>query len=199
MALALISPSLLLLIFITTFLQCVTSQSPQDSSSETNFNKNPNLKWNSKADNGRDDQSQKMLWCVAKNNAEDAALQTSLDWACGPGGANCGPIQLGGPCYDPDNFQSTASFAFNDYFQNNNKSEETCNFGGTAALTSLDPSHGNCKFLSSAQVVINGGFSGSAPGVAGPITDDTSDGQIGGGWWWGRGLIIFALIFAVKP
>ncbi|KAK8712151.1 hypothetical protein V6N13_147398 [Hibiscus sabdariffa] len=33
------------------------------------------------------------LWCVAKNNAEDAALQGALDWACGQGGADCGPIQ----------------------------------------------------------------------------------------------------------
>ena len=34
------------------------------------------------------------LWCVAKNNAEDAALQTALNWACGPGAADCSPITL---------------------------------------------------------------------------------------------------------
>lgn len=80
------------------------------------------------------------LWCVAKNNAEDAALQSSLDWACGPGGADCGPIQPGGPCYDASDIQRTASFAFNDYFIKHGMTEDACNFQSTAALTSLNPS-----------------------------------------------------------
>lgn len=80
------------------------------------------------------------LWCVAKNNAEDAALQTALDWACGPGGADCGPIQQGGPCYDASDVQSTASFAFNSYYLKNGKIDDACNFDNTAALTSLNPS-----------------------------------------------------------
>ncbi|KAL0443905.1 UNVERIFIED_CONTAM: plasmodesmata callose-binding protein 5 [Sesamum latifolium] len=79
------------------------------------------------------------LWCVGKNNAEDAALQSALDWTCGPGGADCGPIQKGGPCYDASDLQRTASFAFNDYCAKHGFSDETCNFGNTAALTSLNP------------------------------------------------------------
>ncbi|CAA2966510.1 PLASMODESMATA CALLOSE-BINDING PROTEIN 5-like isoform X1 [Olea europaea subsp. europaea] len=79
------------------------------------------------------------LWCVAKNNAADNALQPSLDWACGPGGANCGPIQKGGPCNDPSDLQRTASFAFNDYFLKHGLTEESCSFSNTAALTSLNP------------------------------------------------------------
>lgn len=80
------------------------------------------------------------LWCVAKNNAADNALQTAIDWACGPGGADCGPIQQGGPCYDPSDIQRTASYAFNDYFLKHGMNEESCNFDNTAALTSLNPS-----------------------------------------------------------
>ncbi|BBG99413.1 plasmodesmata callose-binding protein 5, partial [Prunus dulcis] len=47
---------------------------------------------------------------LAKNNAEDAQLQSALDWACGAGGADCSPIQQGGPCYDSTDIQNTASY-----------------------------------------------------------------------------------------
>ncbi|XP_009611934.1 PLASMODESMATA CALLOSE-BINDING PROTEIN 5-like isoform X4 [Nicotiana tomentosiformis] len=88
------------------------------------------------------------LWCVAKNNAEDAALQSAIDWACGPGGATCGPIQTGGPCYDASDILRTASFAFNDYFLKHGMTDDSCNFANSAALTSLNPSHNGCKFPS---------------------------------------------------
>lgn len=80
------------------------------------------------------------LWCVAKNNADDNGLQVALDWACGPGGADCGPIQEGGPCYDPSNVVKTASFAFNDYFLKHGLTDESCNFANKAAITTLNPS-----------------------------------------------------------
>ena len=84
----------------------------------------------------------RQLWCVAKNNAEDAALQSALDWACGPGGANCGPIQNGGPCYDASDVARMASFAFNDYYvKNHNSGDDACSFSNTAALTDLNPSN----------------------------------------------------------
>ncbi|GMI93116.1 plasmodesmata callose-binding protein 5 [Hibiscus trionum] len=92
------------------------------------------------------------LWCVAKNNAEDAALQGALDWACGQGGADCGPIQQGGPCYDPTDIQKTASYAFNNYYLKNGMTDDACSFSDNAALTSLNPSYGNCKFPSSKTV-----------------------------------------------
>lgn len=86
------------------------------------------------------DATKQELWCVAKNNAEDAALQSALDWACGAGGADCRPIQNGGPCYDVNSVQNTASFAFNDYFLKNGLTDDSCNFSNNAAVTSLDPS-----------------------------------------------------------
>lgn len=80
------------------------------------------------------------LWCVAKNNADDAALQGALDWACGVGGADCSRIQQSGPCYDPSDIQKTASFAFNDYYLKHGLTDDACSFSNTAALTSLNPS-----------------------------------------------------------
>ncbi|KAH6764036.1 hypothetical protein C2S52_012928 [Perilla frutescens var. hirtella] len=134
------------------------------------------------------------LWCVAKNNADDAALQSAIDWACGPGGADCGPIQKGGPCYDTSDLQRTASYAFNDYFIKHGNDDDSCSFSNTAAVTSLNPSHGNCKFRSSS-TASNGNFSGS--GMVGPDTADlTSSNSISRCHWLNRGSI-FILLFMI--
>ncbi|XP_052178628.1 PLASMODESMATA CALLOSE-BINDING PROTEIN 5-like [Diospyros lotus] len=123
------------------------------------------------------------LWCVAKNNAENAALQSALDWACSSGGADCGPVQQGGPCYDPADIQKTASYAFNDYFLKHGLTPDSCNFDGCAALTSLNPSHGSCKFPSSF-AVNNGSLTGS-PATMGytPATADINGGHLSAGSW----------------
>ncbi|XP_049412859.1 PLASMODESMATA CALLOSE-BINDING PROTEIN 5-like [Solanum stenotomum] len=115
------------------------------------------------------------LWCVAKNNAEDTALQSALDWACGPGGANCGPIQPGGSCYDPKDIQKTASYVFNDYFIKHGMTEDACNFDNTAALISINPSHNGCKFPSSKNS--SGSSSGSTNGGLSPSSEDLSSGS----------------------
>lgn len=124
------------------------------------------------------------VWCVAKNNAEDAALQAAVEWACGAGGADCGAIQGGGPCFDPSSVQNTASYAFNDYFRKHTVSQENCNFGNNAAITSLNPSFGNCKFPSSS-LVNNGSFSGSVSSMGlMPGEEDTSGcGEVVWRWW----------------
>lgn len=84
------------------------------------------------------------LWCVAKNNAEDGALQSAIDWACSVDGgrADCAAIQQGGACYDPPDLQQHASYAFNDYFLRSGGagSPAACDFSGAAALTALNPS-----------------------------------------------------------
>uniref|UniRef100_A0A7N0TJN4 X8 domain-containing protein n=1 Tax=Kalanchoe fedtschenkoi TaxID=63787 RepID=A0A7N0TJN4_KALFE len=114
------------------------------------------------------------LWCVAKNNAEDSALQSALDWACGPGGADCSPIQNGGPCYDAQDLQRTASYAFNDYYLKHGLSDDACDFSNTAALISLDPSHGSCKFPSSYSVNNASYSTSSSTSAAGYTNADTS-------------------------
>ncbi|GMH07288.1 hypothetical protein Nepgr_009128 [Nepenthes gracilis] len=115
------------------------------------------------------------LWCVAKNNAEDSALQAALDWACGPGGSDCGAIQQGGPCYDPSDLLGMASYAFNDYCLKHGMTDDSCNFSNTAALTSLDPSHDNCEFQSrSSSVDGNSSGSSTVPGTDPSSADDMS-------------------------
>ena len=42
-------------------------------------------------------------WCIAKENANPNSLQTAIDWVCGSECIDCGPIQLGNDCYDPNN------------------------------------------------------------------------------------------------
>ncbi|XP_050204633.1 PLASMODESMATA CALLOSE-BINDING PROTEIN 5-like [Mercurialis annua] len=129
------------------------------------------------------------LWCVAKNNADDQSLQAAIDWACGPGGANCNPIQNGGPCYDLNDIQITASWAFNDYYLRNGLSDDACFFSNTAALTSLNPSHNGCKFPSSLSV--NKGMNSNSTtttttsmGMGTDSADLSGSSPIAGTWYW---------------
>ncbi|KAJ7948397.1 Glucan endo-1,3-beta-glucosidase-like protein 1-like [Quillaja saponaria] len=134
------------------------------------------------------------LWCVAKNNAEDAALQSALDWACGAGGSDCSPIQQGGPCYYPSDIQSTASYAFNDYFLKHGSSDDSCKFDNTAALTSLNPSRDKCRFPSSL-TVSNGRFIGSSTSVGfGPSKGIGGCSQIAWGWFWPLIITVLTII-----
>jgi len=80
------------------------------------------------------------VFCVAKDGADTDKLQNGLSWACGQGGANCSPIQQGQRCYLPNNVKSHASYAYNDYYQKNQGVGGTCDFDGTAEITSKDPS-----------------------------------------------------------
>ena len=78
-------------------------------------------------------------WCVASQSAPQTALQVALDYACGYGGADCSAIQPSGSCYNPSTIRDHASFAFNAYYQKN-PVPNSCNFAGTAVITSTNPS-----------------------------------------------------------
>jgi X8 domain len=78
-------------------------------------------------------------WCIASQSASQTALQVALDYACGYGGADCSAIQQGTSCFNPDTVRDHASYAFNNYYQKN-PIPTSCDFGGTAVLTSVDPS-----------------------------------------------------------
>ncbi|PWA87164.1 X8 domain-containing protein [Artemisia annua] len=77
-------------------------------------------------------------WCIAKNGASQAALQSALDYACGIGGADCVTIQQGSSCYEPATLQNHASYAFNSYYQKN-PVPTSCDFGGVATVTTTNP------------------------------------------------------------
>ncbi|KAK1258795.1 Glucan endo-1,3-beta-glucosidase 1 [Acorus gramineus] len=86
-------------------------------------------------------------WCVASQSASQAALQVALDYACGYGGADCSAIQSGGSCYNPNTIRDHASYAFNSYYQKN-PVPTSCNFGGTAVITNVDPGTSSCQYPS---------------------------------------------------
>ncbi|KAG8099577.1 hypothetical protein GUJ93_ZPchr0013g37326 [Zizania palustris] len=104
-------------------------------------------------------------FCVANSSAPPSALKQSLDWACGPGSANCSAIQPGQPCYKSDDILAVASYAFNDYYHKTQASGGTCNFNSTAMVTSTDPSHGSCIFAGS-----TGSNSSSGSEASGPVS-----------------------------
>lgn len=88
-------------------------------------------------------------WCVvspvAVAQVDEASLQAALDYACGAG-ADCSLIEPGEPCYLPNTLVSHASYAFNSYWQKTKAVGASCDFHGAAALTSSDPSVGDCVF-----------------------------------------------------
>ncbi|KAH7860412.1 hypothetical protein Vadar_013124 [Vaccinium darrowii] len=109
-------------------------------------------------------------WCVASQSASQTALQGALDYACGYGGADCSAIQPSGGCYQPNTIRDHASYAFNSYYQKN-PVPNSCNFGGTAVITSTDPSNGTCQYQStstSSSVLNTTNSSGSTVFGAGP-------------------------------
>ena len=80
-------------------------------------------------------------WCIARSGASDKALQSALDYACGPaGGADCAPILTSGLCYLPNTLAAHASYAFNSIFQRSRAAPGACDFAGTATVTLTDPS-----------------------------------------------------------
>ncbi|KAG2300957.1 hypothetical protein Bca4012_008891 [Brassica carinata] len=91
-------------------------------------------------------------YCVAVDGVDVKTVQAALDWACGPGRADCGEIQPGESCYQPNDVKGHASFAFNSYYQKEGRGSGSCDFKGVAMITTTDPSHGSCIFPGSKKV-----------------------------------------------
>ncbi|KAI0492906.1 hypothetical protein KFK09_027182 [Dendrobium nobile] len=110
-----------------------------------------------------------LSWCIASQSASETPLQVALDFACGYGGADCSQIQPGGSCFNPDTVRNHASYAFNDYYLKN-PIPTSCDFGGTAIITNIDPSTSTCQYpsTSTSYSVLNttnpsGSIFGSSP------------------------------------
>ncbi|PIN11631.1 Glucan endo-1,3-beta-D-glucosidase [Handroanthus impetiginosus] len=119
-------------------------------------------------------------WCVARPGSSPDDLQIALDWACGSGQADCSPIQAGGPCFEPNNLISHASYAFNNYYQQNGNSDIACYFGGTAVLTQSDPSYAKCVFANSESI---------------KASASSSSRYMGASIWWNIGVINIVLLY----
>lgn len=78
-------------------------------------------------------------WCLPKSGVDQDALQRNIDYVCGLG-LDCGPIQEGGMCFDPNTVRAHAAYAMNLYYQVMGSYEYDCDFEHSGALTNVDPS-----------------------------------------------------------
>ncbi|TMW96676.1 hypothetical protein EJD97_007015 [Solanum chilense] len=77
-------------------------------------------------------------YCVCKDGFADTILQHNIDYACG-NGADCTGILQNGPCYNPNTIKDHCSYAVNSYYQRKASTGATCDFTGSASLTSTPP------------------------------------------------------------
>ncbi|KAK8511709.1 hypothetical protein V6N13_029304 [Hibiscus sabdariffa] len=112
------------------------------------------------------------VWCVCKDGVGEANLQRTLDYACG-NGADCNPIHSNGPCYNPNTVKAHCNYAVNSYFQKKGQAQGSCEFSGTAAISSTDPSSNGCSYPSSATGSSTGTSTGTGTGAT-PTTPVTT-------------------------
>ncbi|KAL5218492.1 hypothetical protein ABZP36_019176 [Zizania latifolia] len=82
-------------------------------------------------------------WCVLDNNRDMSNVSSSFSVACS--NADCTALSPGGSC-SGIGWPGNVSYAFNNYYQQHDQSEEGCNFNGLGLITTVDPSVGNCLF-----------------------------------------------------
>ncbi|KAK2413488.1 O-Glycosyl hydrolase family 17 protein [Trifolium repens] len=83
-------------------------------------------------------------WCVPKPDASNEALQANINYVCSQK-VDCRPIQPGGLCFAPNNVRALATYAMNAYYQANGRHDFNCDFSNSGVVTSINPSHDNCK------------------------------------------------------
>ena len=78
-------------------------------------------------------------WCLPKAGVDPDTLQRNIDYVCGLG-LNCGPIEEGGSCFEPNTVRAHAAYAMNVYYQAMGRYSYDCDFDQTGAITAVDPS-----------------------------------------------------------
>ncbi|XP_022899478.1 glucan endo-1,3-beta-D-glucosidase [Olea europaea var. sylvestris] len=86
-------------------------------------------------------------WCVPKPGVSDDQLTGNINYACSQG-IDCGPIQPGGACFEPNTVKAHAAYVMNLYYQHAGRNSWNCDFSQTATLTNTNPSYGACNFPS---------------------------------------------------
>ncbi|PKA50353.1 Glucan endo-1,3-beta-glucosidase-like protein 3 [Apostasia shenzhenica] len=110
-------------------------------------------------------------WCVCKGDLSNPSLQKTLDYACGAG-ADCNPILQNGPCFNPNTVIAHCSYAANSYYQRKGQAQGSCDFSGTAAISSTDPSGNGCTYPATSSAAGTGsstpsGFTPTQTGTGG--------------------------------
>ncbi|KAL8161450.1 hypothetical protein V2J09_012939 [Rumex salicifolius] len=77
-------------------------------------------------------------YCICKDGLSENYLQKNIDYACGAG-ADCTPILQNGGCYQPNTVKSHCDYAVNNYYQKKGQITGSCDFSGTAVVTSTLP------------------------------------------------------------
>jgi hypothetical protein len=84
------------------------------------------------------------VWCVVRDGANVYDVQAALNWTCAR--INCKITEVGGTCFYPNTIWAHASWAFNAYYNSMNGAQDSCNFSGTAYVSSSDPSSETCFY-----------------------------------------------------
>ncbi|KAK8962431.1 Glucan endo-1,3-beta-D-glucosidase [Platanthera guangdongensis] len=101
-------------------------------------------------------------WCVAKPSTKEEDLQNNIQFACSK--IDCGLIQRGGPCFDPQTSISHASVVMNLYYQSAGRHSWNCYFGGSGLIVLTYPTMGVIRF---SEYIISGMESCSSNVAAG--------------------------------
>lgn len=82
-------------------------------------------------------------YCVCNSGLSDPVLQKNIDYACG-NGADCSAIMQNGACFNPNTVKDHCNYAVNSYYQRKGQITGSCDFQGTATVTTTPPTS---KFL----------------------------------------------------
>ncbi|CAN6280586.1 unnamed protein product [Urochloa humidicola] len=91
------------------------------------------------------------LWCVVstdKGPVNETAVAEQVAAACTDKAGLCDAVRPGGACYLPNTVAAHASYVFSAHWNSFSEDYGGCYFGGLAVETTVDPSHGSCRFPS---------------------------------------------------